>query len=391
MGSIGDLDLDGNNEVIVSGDFHIYAFRFDGTTMAGFPIQLDVPDFVYDNWGWPETLGDIDDDGYPEIMTAGNNWLYEFPPVFICFVAVYEDTGELKSGWPLFFEGCLADHAPIPSDINGDGQVEIGVEIGDSLFYFDSNGNRRPGWPVAVRNVYGGPRGIHSDLIPVDIDSDGDCELFSHADGPYPDSIAPDSTWFGAHGDLHALDHTGQELPGYPLRVRGSSGANPPGFSLDKADERLYMEVGTGQIDLEEIDSVFVELYRFPDSTGPTDQWPMLSHDNLHTRNYSFQDRVTSVHDEETEILPKTPILRQNYPNPFNYSTMVQYSLPRTEQMTLTLYDIGGGKVADIFDGVMEAGNHKLRVTIQDVASGVYFLVLKTEKAQITRKMLLLK
>jgi len=104
-----------------------------------------------------------------------------------------------------------------------------------------------------------------------------------------------------------------------------------------------------------------------------------------------FFDRRAQDIIEDPIPLPQAFILLQNYPNPFNYTTMVQFALPRTEHMSLSLFDVCGGKVAEIYDGVMEAGSHKLRITMQDVASGVYFLVLKTEKAQITRKMLLLK
>jgi hypothetical protein len=390
-GSIGDIDLNGTNEFIVYGDFHIYAYCFDGSMAEGFPIEIWDRSFLYDNWTWPGTMGDIDGDGYPEIMTAGNNWLDSFPPLITSFVVAYDRTGQTKPGWPVYFSGAFVINAPIPSDINGDGQVEIGFQVEDSLYYLSSAGDIIPGWPVAPRRVEGGPRWILSDIITVDIDGDSDCELFSDFNVSYFDSMGHDSLSYYGHSDLFAMDHSGQDLPGYPIRVRAAYLDRPPGFSLDWGDAQLFMAVVTERLDFNGSDSLYVELFQFPDSTGPPDQWPMLSHDNLHTRNYSFQDRVTSAHDEGLEILPKTPILLQNYPNPFNYSTMVQYSLPRTEQMSLTLYDIGGGKVADIYDGVMEAGNHKLRVTMQNVASGVYFIVLRTKETQITRKVLLLK
>jgi hypothetical protein len=116
----------------------------------------------------------------------------------------------------------------------------------------------------------------------------------------------------------------------------------------------------------------------------------MLSHDNLMTRNYNFVDRVTSAYDGGAEILPKNPILKQNYPNPFNLSTVIEFTLPKKGQVNLSVYDILGRKVVDIYDRVLEAGTHKHRLAM-DAPSGVYLYRLKTENTQITRKMALVK
>jgi hypothetical protein len=75
------------------------------------------------------------------------------------------------------------------------------------------------------------------------------------------------------------------------------------------------------------VDTSYVELYVFPDSTGPPDQWPMQSHDNLHTKNYNFVDNVTAIHSGE-DVLPKNYVLKQNYPNPFNSATTIEFALP---------------------------------------------------------------
>jgi hypothetical protein len=389
-GSIGDLDLNGANELVTAGSRNIYAFGSDGVMMDGFPIALADESFVYANGNLPNILVDFDQDGYLEIIMGGNNWVYWPPPTESCFVAVYEHSGQPKPGWPRYFSSEWVVSSITPSDINNDGTIELGFQ-GLQHHFIGLDGMELPGWPVTLTRPDGGIRGSHSDLSIADIDGDGDCELFSDFNAFYADSLGHDSLWYHGYSYLFAIDHFGQALAGYPLVIEGSNFKKPPCFSLNPVDNRLYMSVSTDLIiPWGPPDSVFLELYHFPDSTGPPDQWPMLSHDNLHTRNYNFVDRVTSVEDGDHEILPKSPILKQNYPNPFNLSTIIEFTLPKKEHVTLSVYDILGRKVADIYDREMEAGTHKHRLSM-DVPSGIYLYRLRAGNTAITRKMALVK
>jgi hypothetical protein len=365
-GSIGDLDLDGTNELVLPGYRNIYAYRHDGSMMDGFPITLEDTTLIFQNGNWPCVLVDFDLDGYLEIIMAGNNWVAGPPPDYMAFVGIYEYTGEPKEGWSCFRSELFI--SPVtPADLNNDGILELGFQ-GYHLHFVDQEAVELPGWPVRLSRPDGGIRASYSDLSIVDLDGDGDCEIFTDYNLFYTDSSGHSYSY------LFGIDHFGQPLVGYPIEVAGEYLGRPPVFSLDRFSSRLYMSLSSDI--LGSGDSVFLELFRFPDSTGPTDQWPMLHHDNLHTRNYNFVDQVTSTADDDKEILPQTPVLMQNYPNPFNYSTMIQFILPGVGSASLSVYDVGG---------------RKMQVTMPGVASGVYFMVLKTEKAQITRKMLYLK
>jgi hypothetical protein len=298
----------------------------------------------------------------------------------------------MEEGWPIYFERDFVHNAVTPADIDGDGTIEFGFLVGRSYYYMTFQGDILPGWPSGLVTPDGEQASSESDLITVDIDGDGDCEIFGDRGALYADSMYQDSIWHYGHGLLFGADHLGLVLPGYPIEVGGMYFGIPPTFALDRLSNRLYMTLAT-DIDLLPIwpiDTLFVELYQFPDSTGPTTQWPMLGHDNLMTRNYNFVDRVTSINDEGGEILPKNYILKQNYPNPFNYSTIIEFILPKEEHVTLTIYDILGRKLLDIYDQVMTAGTHRHRLSM-DVPSGIYLYRLKTEKAEITRKMALVK
>ena len=370
-GAIGDLDLDGTNEFILGWIWNIYAFRHDGSMMPGFPIHLEDTTYVFYNGVEPPALADIDGDGYLEILTAGDNWSVDNPENFTGFVAVYDHQGNMESGWPMIFPNQIIWSAVTPADIDGDNTLEIGFKT-NAMYFVHSNGELLPGWPS--QNV-----ASNNDLIIVDLDGDRDCEIFTDYNILHHDDQGP-------YGLLFALDHLGQFLPDYPIRTRGSYLQLPPTFALNETNHRLYMGLADHTSEYH-----YLELFQFPDSTGPPDQWPMNSHDNLSTRNYNFVDRVTSINDEGQEILPRNIILKQNYPNPFNFSTIIEFVLPREEHVTLSLYDILGRKIKDLVNGEVSAGAHAQRVALSNLSSGVYYYVLQTPTTRVSRKMVLLK
>ncbi|RPI18497.1 MAG: T9SS C-terminal target domain-containing protein [Ignavibacteriae bacterium] len=83
--------------------------------------------------------------------------------------------------------------------------------------------------------------------------------------------------------------------------------------------------------------------------------------------------------------------LEQNYPNPFNPATTISFSVPKTAEVTIKVYDIAGNEVADIFSGKVNSGTHEVKWTPQGVASGVYFYKLVSEDFSAVRKMMLVK
>lgn len=84
-------------------------------------------------------------------------------------------------------------------------------------------------------------------------------------------------------------------------------------------------------------------------------------------------------------------VLNNNYPNPFNPTTIISYQLPAGSQVTLTVYDILGQRVAVLVDGVQGPGTHKAVFNGSRFASGVYFYRLVAGNRVATRKMVLLK
>jgi pectinesterase len=100
---------------------------------------------------------------------------------------------------------------------------------------------------------------------------------------------------------------------------------------------------------------------------------------------------LTSVEDQKTQQPPIAFALHQNYPNPFNPSTIISYDLPRSGLVSLKVYDLYGREVATLVDGARAAGRHQETFDGRGLASGVYFVRLKTDAMSSTIKLLMMK
>ena len=80
-----------------------------------------------------------------------------------------------------------------------------------------------------------------------------------------------------------------------------------------------------------------------------------------------------------------------NYPNPFNSSTTIKFSIPRTANAELIVYDLLGREVTTLHSGLLSAGEHRCDFSSTGLPSGVYVYHLQGDDFSAARKMLLLK
>ncbi len=83
--------------------------------------------------------------------------------------------------------------------------------------------------------------------------------------------------------------------------------------------------------------------------------------------------------------------LQQNYPNPFNPSTVLSYQLSVVSNVTLSVYDVSGRKVAELVDGWRDAGQYEVTFDASHLPSGIYFARLTAGDFTSTGKMILMK
>jgi hypothetical protein len=83
--------------------------------------------------------------------------------------------------------------------------------------------------------------------------------------------------------------------------------------------------------------------------------------------------------------------LEPNYPNPFNSTTTFQFVLQRAGHVELILYDLLGRDVATVVNGDLVSGEHRISFRADHLASGIYFVRLRSGSETATGKIMLLK
>ena len=97
-----------------------------------------------------------------------------------------------------------------------------------------------------------------------------------------------------------------------------------------------------------------------------------------------------------TAPIAQTGLQLSNYPNPFNPETTIEFSLPETANVELTIYNVKGQKVKNLINDEMAGGTHSIiwngrNEAGEKTGSGVYFYRLKTADQTLSRKMILMK
>ena len=92
---------------------------------------------------------------------------------------------------------------------------------------------------------------------------------------------------------------------------------------------------------------------------------------------------------------PKAYGLEQNYPNPFNPNTTIWYSIQNSRFVSLKVYDLLGDEVTTLVNEEKTPGSYHVefqaKLGNRQLASGVYFYVLKVGEKIEAKKMMLLK
>lgn len=95
-------------------------------------------------------------------------------------------------------------------------------------------------------------------------------------------------------------------------------------------------------------------------------------------------------------LVPTNVTLGNNYPNPFNPTTTIQFGLPETQYVKMSIYSLQGKEVATLVDGIIEAGFHQVRWDGKDSSgkkfiSGIYIYQIESGKIKLAKKMIFTK
>ncbi|WP_235297390.1 T9SS type A sorting domain-containing protein [Portibacter marinus] len=240
--SIGDIDQDGNKELITCTTTALYVFDASGMLLDGFPLEENGSKFSYQS----PILADLNSDSNLEIIGARHG---DLPGT----IAVTSDGG-YHANWP-DYDQLWTYATPAVVDIDGDGDLEVFYARpyvdetlpDDVVLGYDHNGNRLEDFQI-IDLV--GSEGI---LAIADIDNDQDWEI-----------ITASKATMNGKGLIHAYHlENGSEASNFPLLVDGFTFVN--GASLSDIDNDGMMDLTALSYQLKfnstSPDSVFINVF----------------------------------------------------------------------------------------------------------------------------------
>jgi hypothetical protein len=107
--------------------------------------------------------------------------------------------------------------------------------------------------------------------------------------------------------------------------------------------------------------------------------------------NINFTLIVADADQPSPPELPDALEVGDVYPNPFNNNATLSFTLAAPATMFVTVHDLLGREVTRLADGPFSAGVHYLAIDGQGLASGIYWIELRSGSTVLARRMMLLK
>ena len=82
--------------------------------------------------------------------------------------------------------------------------------------------------------------------------------------------------------------------------------------------------------------------------------------------------------------------LEQNYPNPFNHYTKIVYSIPNSQFVSLTVFDMFGREIKTLVNGEQTHGNYEISFDGSSLTSGTYLYRLQAGSFTETKRIVII-
>ena len=83
--------------------------------------------------------------------------------------------------------------------------------------------------------------------------------------------------------------------------------------------------------------------------------------------------------------------LMQNFPNPVKNSSSINFTVPKSGNVNLSVYNILGQKVATLVNGFKEAGSYETQFNAKGMSNGIYLYRLEVDDVVKTNKMMIFR
>ena len=78
-------------------------------------------------------------------------------------------------------------------------------------------------------------------------------------------------------------------------------------------------------------------------------------------------------------------------PNPSSHETTIEFSILQTENVSVSIYDVTGRRVATLVEGMLPSGRHRVTWNVANQNAGVYFLKFRGGQRTVTEKLVVAK
>lgn len=350
-----DADNDGQLDFIVGNwsfgtDYKIWCFR--GSDHQQLWVS-DLPsDYIYHG----ASFADIDNDGYQEIAIgdySGN------------LMVLNAENGSLK--WDYSFASPFYIGAPTSmGDLNNDGLYEIVFFDGDHLGVLTNTGSLL--WDFYIPSYGSAFRGAALS----DVNNDDTLDLV-----------------FGTSlGIVYALHgNSGDEI--WNVDLAAQYGGT---FEIDHApvisdfdnDGTLDFFLVGGYSDYPDVSGNYGRGYAYSTGGSGGPDWLMFRRDSVRSARVPLDSSVVFSKFN----IPQN-FSAEAYPNPFIRMLTIEYKLLQNTELCVSIYDITGNKAGEIFKGFQTAGSYSYKIDFNEFGlneSGIYFLKIISNEAQITKK-----
>jgi len=440
VGCAGDLNKDGYDDIVVGAPWaynHSNQAELAGKAQVFFggspmdtvvDVILQDSDYHYAYGSSVTSAGDVNDDGYDDVMVAapddsrgvGRVFIYlggeDMDSIYDVRIEGHPDSSE-NLGWSVAgiddinsdgYDDILigSPWAGIPWG-TGKASIYLGGDPMDSISDVSVWGDSINFWNFGRAVAYAG-----------DVNGDGVGDMLIGGVS-YAAKLLMTVSW-SPELTLDTLNLFGEDtLPSaFGLRISAAGDINNDGF-----DDMLISDYQCG-VDLkgkgyifyggEEMDSLWDVVLRGEESVGKQFGISVAhagdvngdTYDEILVASYGdsgyagkifiYTSVSTSLEDQSKKEELNSFHLGQNYPNPFNAETVIEYALPTNTQVKLSIYNILGQHIKTLIDECQKAGYKKVTWDGKDqrgreVSSGIYFYRIKTDRNVEVKKMLLLR
>jgi len=239
--SAGDIDNDGQVDIIMTSTSSVFVFELDGSIKEGWPVENPSTKFSYQS----PLLVDLDNDNFFEIVGSNHG---DAPGYY-----VFNSDGNYREGWPQSTWGGNWTYCP-PTAVSRDGSnYEIfcgqpnGFDINPAVFGFYPNATAVPGFPISKEG------GLEGFLSVADINNDGEFELLFGSNMTDPEG-------FG-YVYAYKLDGSGELIEGFPIQPEGFTFMNGVNVGDINGDGNMDLVILSYNQTFSASDSTLINVY----------------------------------------------------------------------------------------------------------------------------------